>query len=325
MRRRKEWDLKFHKGKCLEQRQSGEYGVTAAGHPVALQYPDYQTDIVHMVFKSYSSPYKYRDVVLVRSFALIDKTRTEFEAAGYKQRQCVGPSASSYPSNAASSTPPSSSSSGDDASASPGSKKETEEPIFAEGCFADGGMIFGTRSVIHAAGPEFKDNVRAVLYPTGYILTPLRNQQIEIHPPQSSSAAPVVCSDVGSSCLLTFISQMDRESVLIVSPDLLGETNELRQTIRNIKTCLARDRGLRTLRSSVHTQQLRLFSGRPDPSAAPPARAASIVSNNNTTESSVPWTYGARQPILESDSSEQSPQQSPKLQTRGLPVIPEKR
>ncbi len=38
--------------------------------------------------------------------------------------------------------------------------------------------------------------------------------------------------------MLTFVAQMDREAVLIVSPDLLGETNELRQSILNIRHVL---------------------------------------------------------------------------------------
>ena len=144
--------------------------------------------------------------------------------------------------------------------------KEVEEPLFAgEGVFENGGMIFGTRSVIHTAGPEFKDNVRAVLYPSGYVLLPLLDQPVEVH--QTSGPALLV-SDAGCACALTFITQMDRESVLIVSPDLLGETNELRQTFNNIKTCLAREYGVRTLRPSKYTAQVRSRCGRTVPAAA---------------------------------------------------------
>jgi hypothetical protein len=36
-----------------------------------------------------------------------------------------------------------------------------------------GGMVLAARSCLHALGPECKDNVRAVLFPTGYLLTPM--------------------------------------------------------------------------------------------------------------------------------------------------------
>lgn len=304
LRRRKEWDLKFHKGKCLEVRQSQDYmaGPTPDAHPVAMQYPEYQTDIVHMIFKSFSSPYKYRDVVAVRSFAQIDMTRAEFEAQGFPSRQTMAPAGAHA--------------SSDDPNGANG--KEGEEPIFKEGVFADGGMIFGTRSVIHAAGPEYKDNVRAVLYPTGYILTPLRDQGIDIHPPPGHNAAPIYCDEFGSSCKLTFLTQMDRESVLIVSPDLLGETNELRQAYNNIKVCLARDYGLRTLRNSAHTQQVRLYAGRPEPTATP--RGPSVIADPQHT----PATYQHRH-INERDAEASPMQRGAVGPAAALPAIPEKR
>lgn len=98
---------------------------------------------------------------------------------------------------------------------------------------------------------RFKDNVRAVLFPTGYILSPLQGQTVDIH---HSNGTVTSSTD---ACLLTFIAQFDREGVLIVSPDLLGETNELRQTISNIKIALGNIHGIRTLRPSIHTQNLR--------------------------------------------------------------------
>ena len=108
--------MKFHKGKCLEVRQTQEYSSSPAvsndHSPAAttatqqeqqqlqahqqqsqqqqaesLQYPEYQADIVHMTFKSFSSPYKYRDVVLLRCFAHITKTQKEFETQGFRHRQ----------------------------------------------------------------------------------------------------------------------------------------------------------------------------------------------------------------------------------------------
>ena len=73
-----------------------------------LQKIDKSSDVVHMVFKSHSSPYKYRDFVLFRSSHKID----------------------------------------------------------------GGGKLLACRSVIHPQGSESKDNVRAVLFPSGYIITP---------------------------------------------------------------------------------------------------------------------------------------------------------
>lgn len=329
LRRRKEWDLKFHKGKLLELRQSQEYMPMANNsphqlqHPTSLQYPEYQTDIVHMVFKSFSSPYKYRDVVCVRSFAQIEKTRAEYMREGFEKRQHTTLATLSTAEEKAA----------HDAAIH---AKELEEPIFREGYFADGGMIFGTRSVIHPAGPEFKDNVRAVLFPTGYILTPLRDQTVDFHAPThhpnpnsaGGGSSPVTStSDPGAACKLVFLTQMDRESVLILSPDLLGETNELRQTFNNIKACLARDFGLRTLRPSPYTAQVRQYSGRPDPTSAP--RGASIIAQDGLQHT--PATYAHRHLPGSSVSANESGSDSSPIQrgaigsTSGLPAIPERR
>lgn len=229
VRRRKEWDCKFHSGSLIQ----------------AL---DSQHDILHLVFKSFSSPYKYRDFCVLQSYT------------------------------------------------------QTQENGYIQAC----------RSVTHSLAPEGKEHVRAVLYPTGYIITPLKDQQVNIHTntgkltqtnnmntssaspstntqhshsPSSANATPYTTSPsvptiyfpspqhvslhtqtiqqlppvIGSdsnACLLTFIAQMDKESILIVSPDLLGETNELRNNMNSIKYCLGVDYGIRTLQPSVHTHHL---------------------------------------------------------------------
>jgi hypothetical protein len=143
LRRRREWDLKFVRGRRL--------GVLSE-----------HSDIVRLVFKSFSSPYKYRDFCLLRA------ARVE----------------------------------------------------------ADGTHLLVARSIVNRTGPhehkspkENKDNVRAVLLASGYILTPTAEGHTKF----------------------TFVAQMDKESVLIVSPDLLGETNELRESILQIQACLERD------------------------------------------------------------------------------------
>jgi hypothetical protein len=386
LRRRKEWDLKFHKGKCLEVRHTQEY--TNANGPQALQqqpqgqslqYPEIQADIVHMVFKSFSSPYKYRDVVLLRAFAAVDKTRADFDAQGFKARQTLA-SATTSPATAAAGASATGSAyhqmnqqqqqqqsgsgsdsprNGSGAGAGTGAG-EAEDPIFSgEGYFADGGLLFGSRSVLHAAGPELKDNVRAVLYPTGYALTPLRDQAVLVHAlpgsDEVSGGGAQVLSTPGCACLLTFVAQLDRESVLIVAPDLLGETNELRHTFANLKACLARDRGLRTLQPSRHTHALRQVAGRP-PEASPSSSSATTSSAHGRAQSvlgsqGIPITYGQRRGggggeegeggfgVSASSSPQQqfqqrgssntvahSPQQPQQPQVRGsLPVIPEKR
>lgn len=129
-----------------------------------IQRVDKTSDVVHMICKSYSSPYKYRDFVLFRSNTKLD----------------------------------------------------------------GGGKLLCCRSVLHPKGPECKDSVRAVLFPTGYIVTPTQYTQ--------EQGGPV--SPAGQYCMLTYIAQMDREAVLTVTPDLLGETDELSQSIANITTLL---------------------------------------------------------------------------------------
>jgi hypothetical protein len=137
IRRRREWDVKFVRGRRLERLSEN-------------------SDVVCMVFKSFSSPYKYRDFCFLRA-AVVDE---------------------------------------------------------------DGTHVLAAKSILHRAGPEQKDNIRAVLFASGYVLSPL---------------------EAGHHTKLSFITQMDKESVLIVSPDLLGETNELRQSMLNITTVLQRD------------------------------------------------------------------------------------
>lgn len=132
---REYWDTKFHSGKVVEIK-------------------DRNTDVVQMVFKSFSSPYKYRDLCLLRSTTKLE----------------------------------------------------------------NGGRLLATRSVLHPSAPE-TEHVRAVLFPTGWIVTPTREP---------------------GRCFLSYIGQMDREAVLIISPDLLGESNDLRQGFQNLKTVLGR-------------------------------------------------------------------------------------
>ena len=169
--RRKEWDLKFHTGRLLQ-----------------LLDVNTSSDIVHMTFKSFSSPYKYRDMILLRSSSNIERS----------------------------------------------------------------GQLHSFRSTIHADAPETKDSVRASLYPSGHVLMPVIGQISDCY---DTSRSQVIGSSQ-EACLVTSIWSMDKEAILIVSPDLLGESNELKQSLLNVKNMLNKECGYRTLRASHHTQSI---------------------------------------------------------------------
>jgi len=184
--RRDRWDLKFHRG----------HVVARLGNSI---------DIVHYVFKSFSSPYKYRDFCLLRSW-------TELQ---------------------------------------------------------NGGQLVVMRSVIHPRVPEQKDYIRAIFYPTGFLVVPAATPSPSpmVSDVNTSSAAEPSKQDAShesesgdhnggeksnnkkgggsgsesrSRCrsLVTFVAQMDRDSVLLMSPDLLGETDELLVSIMNMQNVL---------------------------------------------------------------------------------------
>jgi len=194
------WDPKFVQGKVL-------------------QTIDKTSDVVHMVFKSHSSPYKYRDFVLFRSSHKID----------------------------------------------------------------GGGKLLACRSVLHPLGSESKDNVRAVLFPSGYIITPppqppTNNNTVRIimgsSPPNDSPSAPVT-----GQCMLTYIAQMDKEAVLTVAPDLLGETHELSLGIANIAAVLSRAAMKTTSRDRPPSSGTEPIPTTPIPSAVPRRSATSLYSS----------------------------------------------
>jgi len=184
--RREQWDLKFHRGQVITQLGA-------------------KSDIVHYVFKSFSSPYKYRDFCLLRSW-------TELQ---------------------------------------------------------NGGRLIAMRSVIHPRVPEQKDYSRAILYPTGYLVVPSVEPSAypspasssypscnHHHPPpppprrqapsqQSTPFRTQLFKPSQSRSLVTFVAQMDRESVLLLSPDLLGETDELLVSMLKMQKLLQADRSLK--------------------------------------------------------------------------------
>jgi hypothetical protein len=91
----------------------------------------------------------------------------------------------------------------------------------------DGSYVIVQRSVVHADVPEFKDNVRANINVSGFLLTPYISQE---------DTGPI------SFTLLLWIAQLDREGILIFTPDLLGETDELFRSFHNLRTLLFDDR-----------------------------------------------------------------------------------
>ncbi|GAB5368270.1 hypothetical protein AAMO2058_001304700 [Amorphochlora amoebiformis] len=145
-----EWNVKFHKAKVIQRIND-------------------RTDLIHEVYKSFSSPYKYRDFALIRTWNEL-----------------------------------------------PG-----------------GGSVIAYRSVIHPRCPEQKGLRRAVLLPSGYVVQPLGNRKGSA---DSKESIPQ-CSEV------TFVAQFTRESVLVVTPDLLGETSELIDSLKNINTVLTKIHG----------------------------------------------------------------------------------
>lgn len=73
----------------------------------------------------------------------------------------------------------------------------------------DGTYRVGTLSIDHHNAPESKDMSRVILLPSGWHIKPLGPEK----------------------CHVQFFAQMTNESVLIVSPDLLGETDDLMQSL----------------------------------------------------------------------------------------------
>jgi len=174
---RDQWDLKFHRGQSVVRLTPG-------------------CDIVHYVFKAFSSPYKFRDFCLLRC-------TTEL----------------------------------------------------------NGSRLIAMRSVTHPRIPEQKNYQRAIFYPTGYLIVPNdgSSQPIEgLKSPSGKLLRPESKEEIKgrtrppatNGSILTFIAQMDRDSVLLVSPDLLGETDELLQSMRNLEKLLE----MRVARENVINQ-----------------------------------------------------------------------
>ena len=62
--------------------------------------------------------------------------------------------------------------------------------------------------------------------------------QEELPPPAVPGGPCGVEVGAADATYLEFVAQLDKDGVLIVSPDLLGETNEIRMAVLNIKNIL---------------------------------------------------------------------------------------
>lgn len=74
---------------------------------------------------------------------------------------------------------------------------------------------------MHPEVPEYKDHVRASTNPSGFIISPYTIEDEK--------------GNLVSSSLLIWVAQLDREGILIYSPDLLGETEELMKSFHNLR------------------------------------------------------------------------------------------
>ena len=84
------------------------------------------------------------------------------------------------------------------------------------------------RSVLHSLLPETKQRQRPAFHSSG-----LHRHPAGLPPPprKGPEAAPLT--------QVTLLLSCDKESVLIVSADLLGETTELKQSFVNLARCVA--------------------------------------------------------------------------------------
>ena len=263
--RRKEWDVKYHSHQVMQRaaaRRAG--GGAAAAEELQPQQPPQQPEeeaapeedaaaagedgdalIVHYTYKSFASPYKHRDVLLLSAVrhhledsqqqqqpqaqASIASPSSEsvasaspsemFSPASASVPQLTSPSSLSLMDSGAP-LPPSSSFSPAEAATAPASSSAAAHPS------SPAVILHLMRSVLHPVLPETKQRPRAAFHSSAFVISPV---------PLSSSSTP--------QCLLTLLLSCDNEAVLILSADLLGETNELRQSFVNLQRLLSSGAG----------------------------------------------------------------------------------
>jgi hypothetical protein len=105
---------------------------------------------------------------------------------------------------------------------------------------ADGGYVVVNRSVQHPDIPEEKDSVRSTMQASGFLLTPYTSQE------EDGSTA---------FTLLLWIVQLDREGILIFTPDLLNETDELFRSFDNLRKTVFEQKTLDVTRKTTDSKK----------------------------------------------------------------------
>ena len=293
--RRKDWDVKYHTHEVLarltyggeegeegEQGQEEKKGDEEEKRAQEGEEREEEACVLHYTYKSFASPYKYRDVLLLTAVVLFEGAagggrggggggEGGGEGGGGGTAGAVGggllspvsPSPSSASSASSVLLSPSSAALSSSSPSTPGPPPPPPPPLPAiPPC-----ILHLLRSVQHPSLPETKQRHRAAFHSSAYIITPLTSttpHPPHSHPtpnPSSTPPPPSVSTHLNSpsppspspsppsplspspssspSTLVTLLLSCDKEAVLIVSADLLGETNELRKSFVNLQRCVA--------------------------------------------------------------------------------------
>ena len=244
--KRREWDVKYHTHQVMgrvtlreeedERVESGSEAVAAVDGGGADDEEAEQGSLVHYTYKSFASPYKYRDLLLLTATCREDGVDRARPLLSPVPHSLMSPSSSNMsPSHTASSSfsmlspsaspaplmsPLSPSLPGPAAPAAP--PTPLASPTLGSSAFSSSDsagplLVYLLRSVVHSSLPESKHRRRPALHSSGFLFHPLS----------------------ASSSLLTLLMWCDKESVLIVSADLLGESVELRESCARLRRLLA--------------------------------------------------------------------------------------
>ena len=241
--KRKEWDVKYHTHSVMgrvtlreedddrteSKSVEAETAVEGGGE---VEDEAEQGILLHYTYKSFASPYKYRDLLLLTAMCReegVDRARPVLSPV---PNSLMSPSSSNMsPSHTASSSfsilspsaspaslmsPLSPSLPGPAPAAPP---TPLASPTLGSSASSSTGplLIQLLRSVVHPCLPEAKHRRRPAFHSSGFLFHPLS----------------------ASSCLFTILLWCDKESVLIVSADLLGESVELRDSCARLRRLLS--------------------------------------------------------------------------------------
>ena len=236
--KRKEWDVKYHSHQVMgrvtlreeddERVESSNSDAVTAGDGGDDEDELERGTLLHYTYKSFASPYKYRDVLLLTAMCReegVDRARPLLSSIA---TSVMSPSSSSMsPSPTASSSfsilspsaspPILSPMSPSLPSPAPAPPTPLASPTLGSSAAVGPLLVHVLRSVVHPCLPESKHRRRAALHSSAFLFHPL----------------------TASSCLFTVLLCCDKESVLIVSADLLGESVELRESCARLRRLLA--------------------------------------------------------------------------------------